>query len=580
MRCFRVFWGGLFAVIGFVSMKAQPVPDSVLSYWNIQNIYLRDPDYALQLLDSAEARNLPNLPLFKINRLRSMCYDVKGEYLLTEKYVRRQLEDDSIRSVPVRKLRTLTMLVNALSSQNKYEECIRYCKETIKLARELGRINSEGEMLFTMGNVYAGMNRLEESLDMYREGIDLLKNSDDVRDLAVLSTAYGELMTTLMWNKKVLEAIEIGKERERLVEHMSQMPGPPDGYIDQQYGYLYSKMAYALQLVERSEEAMHYYRQFQTTDFAHQSFTQGEIIPFLLQAGRYQEALKLNKADYEIFCSEYEKDTVNYNYYVILDRFAQAYHGLKDYKRANAYLSRAFVLNDAIYTKEKESRAQEFATVFMLNEKDLQLAQMHLVAQRRNFQMIILCIVLVLACAFLGIVVYHLQIIRRRNLVAAKQIDELMLQRDDLRRACERAMTFSSIGSSSSSNTNPKDSQKDSDDPQMNSFLRMEYRVMEERLFLQPKFGRDDLLRLCNVSKNDLPRILRQYARVNNVSDYLNHLRVEYAVRLMHEKPNLSMDGIGKEAGFNSRSTFYRAFFKEFGMTPAQYLKAHSVQEG
>lgn len=580
MRCFRVFWGGLFAVIGFVSMKAQPVPDSVLSYWNIQNIYLRDPDYALQLLDSAEARNLPNLPLFKINRLRSMCYDVKGEYLLTEKYVRRQLEDDSIRSVPVRKLRTLTMLVNALSSQNKYEECIRYCKETIKLARELGRINSEGEMLFTMGNVYAGMNRLEESLDMYREGIDLLKNSDDVRDLAVLSTAYGELMTTLMWNKKVLEAIEIGKERERLVEHMSQMPGPPDGYIDQQYGYLYSKMAYALQLVERSEEAMHYYRQFQTTDFAHQSFTQGEIIPFLLQAGRYQEALKLNKADYEIFCSEYEKDTVNYNYYVILDRFAQAYHGLKDYKRANAYLSRAFVLNDAIYTKEKESRAQEFATVFMLNEKDLQLAQMHLVAQRRNFQMIILCIVLVLACAFLGIVVYHLQIIRRRNLVAAKQIDELVLQRDDLRRACERAMTFSSIGSSSSSNTNPKDSQKDSDDPQMNSFLRMEYRVMEERLFLQPKFGRDDLLRLCNVSKNDLPRILRQYARVNNVSDYLNHLRVEYAVRLMHEKPNLSMDGIGKEAGFNSRSTFYRAFFKEFGMTPAQYLKAHSVQEG
>ena len=580
MRCFRVFWGGLFAVVGFVSMKAQSVPDSVLSYWNIQNIYLRDPDYALQLLDSAEARNLPNLPLFKINRLRSMCYDMKGEYLLTEKYVRRQLEDDSIRSVPVRKLRTLTMLVNALSSQNKYEECIRYCKETVKLARELGRINSEGEVLFTMGNVYAGMNRLEESLDMYREGIDLLKNSDDVRDLAVLSTAYGELMTTLMWNKKVLEAIGIGKERERLVEHMSQMPGPPDGYIDQQYGYLYSKMAYALQLVERSEEAMHYYRQFQTTDFAHQSFTQGEIIPFLLQAGRYQEALKLNKADYEIFCSEYEKDTVNYNYYVILDRFAQAYRGLKDYKRANAYLSRAFVLNDAIYTKEKESRAQEFATVFMLNEKDLQLAQMHLVAQRRNFQMIILCIVLVLACAFLGIVVYHLQIIRRRNLVAAKQIDELVLQRDDLRRASERAMTFSSIGSSSSSNTNPKDSQKDSDDPQMNSFLRMEYRVMEERLFLQPKFGRDDLLRLCNVSKNDLPRILRQYARVNNVSDYLNHLRVEYAVRLMHEKPNLSMDGIGKEAGFNSRSTFYRAFFKEFGMTPAQYLKAHSVQEG
>ena len=84
-----------------------------------------------------------------------------------------------------------------------------------------------------------------------------------------------------------------------------------------------------------------------------------------------------------------------------------------------------------------------------------------------------------------------------------------------------------------------------------------------------------DLLAITHINKNDLPRLLREYAHAENVNDYLNRLRVRHALKLMKEKPHFSIMAIGEEAGFRSRATFYRAFLKECGMTPTQYLQAH-----
>ena len=95
----------------------------------------------------------------------------------------------------------------------------------------------------------------------------------------------------------------------------------------------------------------------------------------------------------------------------------------------------------------------------------------------------------------------------------------------------------------------------------------------------RPNFRRDDLMNLGNINKNDLPRILRKYAKADNVSTYLNRLRVEYAVKQMKSKPFLSFYAIAKEASFNSHSTFYRAFYKVYGMTPSQYMKAYREED-
>jgi AraC-like DNA-binding protein len=57
---------------------------------------------------------------------------------------------------------------------------------------------------------------------------------------------------------------------------------------------------------------------------------------------------------------------------------------------------------------------------------------------------------------------------------------------------------------------------------------------------------------------------------------YRAFVRIEHAKELLNAgtADTLSIDGIGTQAGFTSRSGFYATFKAETGMTPSQYLES------
>lgn len=59
------------------------------------------------------------------------------------------------------------------------------------------------------------------------------------------------------------------------------------------------------------------------------------------------------------------------------------------------------------------------------------------------------------------------------------------------------------------------------------------------------------------------------------ISQYITVIRLRKAVMLMQDKKN-SITYCAFESGFSSIRTFYRAFLKEFGCTPCEYLKGKS----
>ena len=60
-----------------------------------------------------------------------------------------------------------------------------------------------------------------------------------------------------------------------------------------------------------------------------------------------------------------------------------------------------------------------------------------------------------------------------------------------------------------------------------------------------------------------------------NFNEWVNNYRVEKALQLIKsdEKNTLSIEGIGSDSGFKSRSAMYAAFKKKLGHSPGHYRK-------
>lgn len=557
------------------------VPDSLLTERTIRSIYVNYPDSALQLLDKAEKSSASGITPFRIDLLRAMCYEIKHDLTAKETCVRRALQNDSIRLIAERSLPFMEMLAGVLETQNKYEEGISVCQEAIRQARTLGYKKEEAVILSTMARTYIGMKNNTRAQECFEQAVDLLEGTDDVREMSRLSTLYGEYMTFLINQEQTAKAIETGYKREIVIQRMSGLPGPPPGYIDQQYGFLYAKMAVLLHDEGKKEEAAEIFRKYRSTSFSQTLTGKQYSIPYLLKINQYAEAADLS----DTCLSAFTNDTVSYEYLILLNYRARASRGMKRFDLADAFTLRCWVVQDSIYTRESRSKAQEFASKFELKEKELLLTRAHALSERRMLLLAASCVLTVLLFIILWMTFVNLQKTKKRNRIAAKQIDELLAQREELRKVftqpkdTHRTTEGGEAGqpeeetSVTVTETEVDVSETKSDEDYVR-FMKMESLLVEQKLFLQPGFGRDDLTRVAGINKNDLSPLLRKYADSNNFNDYLNGLKIEYSIKLMKEKPYLSVDAIAEEANFNSRSTFYRAFVKISGMTPTQYMRA------
>ena len=93
--------------------------------------------------------------------------------------------------------------------------------------------------------------------------------------------------------------------------------------------------------------------------------------------------------------------------------------------------------------------------------------------------------------------------------------------------------------------------------------------VSDEKLFLYPNLKISDLATRLHTNRNYI------YNAINvemgtSFSDFINGQRVDYASRLLEERPELSINDIMVKSGFTSTSAFYRNFKKFKGTTPTE----------
>ena len=107
-------------------------------------------------------------------------------------------------------------------------------------------------------------------------------------------------------------------------------------------------------------------------------------------------------------------------------------------------------------------------------------------------------------------------------------------------------------------------------------FERVNAFVRNENLFLDPYLSLDTLAAKSELSSGYLSSLINKHSS-HNFSDYINEFRVDHAKRLINDPEfnEYTVLSIGLESGFNSKSTFYKAFKKFTGMTPLEFRKGN-----
>ena len=108
----------------------------------------------------------------------------------------------------------------------------------------------------------------------------------------------------------------------------------------------------------------------------------------------------------------------------------------------------------------------------------------------------------------------------------------------------------------------------------LNTFEKVSGYIIEERRYLNQEINLTEIASNFNLSTGYLSQLFNTHSE-HNFNDYINKLRIEASKKMLLEKQfeNYTIESIGLECGFKSKSNFYSAFKKFTGVTPKLFAK-------
>lgn len=553
--------------------------DSLYTEKYIRDIYISDPERALQLLDEAENRKVFSLQL--INELRSLSYRNMYMNKLAFMYARKSYLLDSISQREPKHMLKMTVFLAELSSlMSKYHESMRYALHGITQAQELKDREAEARLLFCIGENNWRLSLKNEAYKYFDRTIELLRGSKDMREMMLLSSYYGAEMGFLMTDSRIKEALALAYEREKLLKKLEKLPQIPEGYVEGQYSYLYAKLAYISYVEKKYVQAEQYYQQYLGIKDSQTPDGKMYSVPYLILSGQYETVIANCKDFKELLRTQ--RDTLNVQYLNVLNQEVQAYLGMHDYKSAAAIRGTIIAITDSINHKDKENAALELNAMYGASEKEEYIAEQASQLKIRNISLCFLGCIVVLTLFVLWRLWRFNHIVEYKNRMLARLINEKFANRKDGNQLSEAYEQLAISSDLEPEQVSPEEQEelmdetnKESGEEEANRkiFQELNHIVVQKQLYLSSELSREDLAQIVHLNNARFARMIRECTGTN-FNGYINELRINYAIKLMKKYPNYTIRAIADEAGFNSTPILYSLFKKKTGMTPYEFKKA------
>lgn len=109
----------------------------------------------------------------------------------------------------------------------------------------------------------------------------------------------------------------------------------------------------------------------------------------------------------------------------------------------------------------------------------------------------------------------------------------------------------------------------DMNDEELIAWLDQE--MDERQLYTDTNLTLKTMAKSLGLTQKRLSELFKKNEKYNSLGDYLNEKRFLLGCRLLREKPNWTIEAVGKEAGFGGRRTFQMEVKRRLGITPLQY---------
>ncbi|WP_458408495.1 helix-turn-helix domain-containing protein [Bacteroides congonensis] len=553
--------------------------DSLYTEKYIRDIYISDSKRALQLLDEAENRKTISLRV--INELRSLSYSNMYMNKLAFMYAKKAYLLDSIyQKDPEHMLKMTVYLAEFSAMMSKYNESMHYALEGIRQAQELGNREARGRLFFCMGENNWRLSFKDKAYDYFDRTIELLCGSKEKREMMLLSYYYGAKMGFLMNDSRIEEALEVGFEREKQIERLKALPQIPEAYVDGQYSYLYSKLAYIYCMEKKYGQAEQYYQKYLSKKESHTPDGKMYSLPYLMLSGQYEKVIDNCKDFKELM--RIQQDTLNEQYLTVLRHEVKAYLGMHKYKEVAEIRETILAITDSINTRDRNNAALELNAMYGASEKEEYIAEQAFQLRIRNMTLWFLACIVVLTLFIEWRLWRFNHIVEYKNRTLARLINEKFANRKDGNQLSEIYGQQAVISEIEPELISSEELEELSDDEigevsgeeeeNRKIFQELNRIVVQDQLYLSPELSREDLAHIVHLNNARFARMIRACTGTN-FNGYINELRVNYAIKLLKTHPHYTIRAIAVESGFNSTPILYNLFKKKTGMTPYEFKK-------
>ena len=534
----------IFALVVAVStMSAKQHSDTQLTITNAYRLSSTNLPKALNIIETMSNRHI--IPNWKAEMEKGNLYFKAHLYKHAVNCYKDIPDDESLRDSIHTRLKILNFLMDSydiLGEEKKLAETAYRVIQEAKKAKQYGYV---AIAQFALGKRLHDSVSVRESYAKCFEAVNTMKHSDYRYRNNELSRFYADLSLMYIRDRRFKEAMHMSIEQEKSIRHSYWHTFANSKELA--LYRLYSIRTWIFTEIGRIDEADRCYllaKKLGINDVTVEHYMQ----TYMRHKKMYKELQEMFKISKQIIVDD--KNEISLTMVQILSSEAQMYSEMGNYKAATMCYKRMFDVADSLRLKFSNQCLDSVSEAVSREQK---------MSQRNMMLTIILIVVVMLVVISVILLFYDLRERKRNRQMSA---------------AMQRLVYYHNILSNNDSikaNTNSYNKEKE-EDKYKHIFEEADNRISKEKLFLEQGFGRDELMHLMGVDKNVLATIINKYTSMN-VSGYINSKRMIYAVALMKEHPEYTMNAIAEACGIKSAATFIRNFKNAFGMTPSDYRK-------